>query len=1192
MKLFKSLGGGSKAAATPSGKDAGAGGLDSSLYEDIREKDLPKIHKAAWAGNGTELAALLKKGDPNQADARGRTALMLASIRGHTDCVNQLLKKGAIHAQDMNKHTPMMKAVMGGHISVIQSLLASEVAGNERDVDGATGLIHAIVGGKFDIARLLVEQKSGLNGTDKHGNNALHICVKDNMPDLAKSIISAGIDVNAKNKESLTPLMLAAGACRMDMVEILLGAGANPAEKDGSGFTAVDHAFMRNLEFGNKLSERIDGRGDDDGADDDGSDGPHYAKPAPPAARGQPPKGAAMQPTLAGKTVSGKPDFLSNLLAQEYSDEDESADSRRDGSSARDPPPRGGQKANAPAQQKQLPQKQVAPTEPSKKKLPWERFSDEEDETDRTDRTRTESERSPFPARGKGSGSGTAAPAQPKGAVESKKAAPANSAGNAGQNSSVSQPQRKKLPWEHYDDAGDDESDQTERTESESPAKQPLDRRGAEQATQARGAASGVSGAASGVASGAAGKGASTPSADLGRRPDSARSGRSAATDGIDEDSDDFDMSGDDILHSDDDAGYAPTSRAAPVARAAAADHRDSLGAPKGVEKPPATSNAAAAATGTAGGGGGVEPDRDVSRDRLDKPVSSAPPIPDRVMSADKSSDKSIPTVAKGSAVTPSAAAPASSAPRADGSLQPPSVKPKQFFEPTVDRGEISDSFDSGDESDGPVALTPEVSVGLEAIAKAKQSLANQAQQFKPPSTPQAAGSTSAGSGSATKTAAAPTPSVVKAAADDKRGLGLNYGGHSDEEFGSEGLNDSNDSFNMPDDGDDDALSSLSRSRQQQKRAPSTVTEPVARTTNAPAPQTATSAAKTAAAPTTPAAKTAAAPTTSAAATKSLAPPARGGKSAPERDEESPSLWDSSDDGDDPPPVYGAAAKTSFGASAQKPAQAHPGGAGPRYSDILAANDELLGRTGASLSSEDLPSKAKAGASSDANVKRSSAPASQSQTRKEDRDKSQGEVSFGSDDDFDDDDGSDNAYLASVPSAKGGEPPKSASSKPVAAANPPERPQRIESLQPVGGEANTKLLPRESTGKNGGAVTDPLALRRGQSVEGRAVNVHAPLSTPAHATPLSPALGLAGSDTDLSRAKSPRLAPLALAGMSPCDAHSPDPFSRSSPLPIQSPPGLASALVRASPVARDLPPLAKSPSPVLASALPMYSALI
>lgn len=48
-------------------------------YKDVKEKDLPKLHKAAWQGDMVKLKQLLKKTDVNSMDRHHRYSIKVNS---------------------------------------------------------------------------------------------------------------------------------------------------------------------------------------------------------------------------------------------------------------------------------------------------------------------------------------------------------------------------------------------------------------------------------------------------------------------------------------------------------------------------------------------------------------------------------------------------------------------------------------------------------------------------------------------------------------------------------------------------------------------------------------------------------------------------------------------------------------------------------------------------------------------------------------------------------------------------------------------------------------------------------------------------------------------------------------------------------------------------------------------------------
>ena len=103
--------------------------LDRGLLEASRE------------GRAEDVTALLEKGaNPNFTDAKGYTALMLASWGGETKIVTALLKKGANPniANDYN-NTALIIAAMRGHKELVAKLIAARANVN-ADASGKTDL--------------------------------------------------------------------------------------------------------------------------------------------------------------------------------------------------------------------------------------------------------------------------------------------------------------------------------------------------------------------------------------------------------------------------------------------------------------------------------------------------------------------------------------------------------------------------------------------------------------------------------------------------------------------------------------------------------------------------------------------------------------------------------------------------------------------------------------------------------------------------------------------------------------------------------------------------------------------------------------------------------------------------------------------------------------------------------------------
>ncbi|XP_056001146.1 ankyrin repeat domain-containing protein 26-like isoform X4 [Ostrea edulis] len=185
----------------------GASGGAETGYE-VREKDLPKLHKAAWTGDLSKVVQLVKK-DTSALDKENRTALHLACARGHADIVKVLLEWHAkSNVGDGESKTPLLKAVECGH---------------------------------DDCVKLLIEHNAQLDTVDRKGNSAVHLAVLYNHPRIVKILTERGATVNLRNKteEGLAPLHMSIQLKREEITKILLIAKANPDIQDLLGRTPL-----------------------------------------------------------------------------------------------------------------------------------------------------------------------------------------------------------------------------------------------------------------------------------------------------------------------------------------------------------------------------------------------------------------------------------------------------------------------------------------------------------------------------------------------------------------------------------------------------------------------------------------------------------------------------------------------------------------------------------------------------------------------------------------------------------------------------------------------------------------------------------------------------------------------------------------------------------------------------------------
>ena len=132
--------------------------LVKALYEgSVQEKLVESVKR----GKKSEVLDLLDAGaDINSMTGDGRTMLMLASIYGHLDIVEELLSRRAnVNAQDSYGRTALMESISGGYEKIAVALLQKESNVNLQDKDGKTAYDFAKI--KNDVNLINLIEKNG-----------------------------------------------------------------------------------------------------------------------------------------------------------------------------------------------------------------------------------------------------------------------------------------------------------------------------------------------------------------------------------------------------------------------------------------------------------------------------------------------------------------------------------------------------------------------------------------------------------------------------------------------------------------------------------------------------------------------------------------------------------------------------------------------------------------------------------------------------------------------------------------------------------------------------------------------------------------------------------------------------------------------------------------------------------------------
>jgi ankyrin repeat protein len=201
------------------------------------------LHAACRAGDMERVKQLLD-GDGgvhvDKRDWQGMTALMWASIYGHTEVVRLLLDKGALlDEKDEDGRTALMRASDNSHTEVMRLLLDKGALLDEKDNGGRTALMWASDNGHTEVMRLLLDKGALLDEKDKRGRTALMRASDDSHTEVMRLLLDKGALLDEKDNGGRTALMEANDNGHTEVVRLLLDGGALFDAVDARGDAAL-----------------------------------------------------------------------------------------------------------------------------------------------------------------------------------------------------------------------------------------------------------------------------------------------------------------------------------------------------------------------------------------------------------------------------------------------------------------------------------------------------------------------------------------------------------------------------------------------------------------------------------------------------------------------------------------------------------------------------------------------------------------------------------------------------------------------------------------------------------------------------------------------------------------------------------------------------------------------------------------
>jgi ankyrin repeat protein len=194
----------------------------SSTETDPKERSTADLNEdfliAAMLGDPPAVQSFIAKGvDIECKDAKGWTALILASEQRRLEVVRWLLAKGADrNAKASDGETALMKASSKRSADIVRALLGTLTDAAKR---GDAAAVQALVASGANV------NESVIHADDTPGETALIIAIGQGHRDVAAVLMAMGADINKKGFYRNTALKVASGIGDVDLVQALLAKG-------------------------------------------------------------------------------------------------------------------------------------------------------------------------------------------------------------------------------------------------------------------------------------------------------------------------------------------------------------------------------------------------------------------------------------------------------------------------------------------------------------------------------------------------------------------------------------------------------------------------------------------------------------------------------------------------------------------------------------------------------------------------------------------------------------------------------------------------------------------------------------------------------------------------------------------------------------------------------------------------------
>jgi ankyrin repeat protein len=186
---------------------------------------LRELLRAAELGDAKGVDQMISKGlDPNTADAKGNTLLMIATREGHRDVVSTLVRRKA-NANRRNQYgdTALMLATLRGDREIARMLI--EFGGAEVKHSGWAPIHYAAFYDKPEMIRYLIAKGADKDALAPNGYTPLMLSARSGHTDAARALLQEDVDINVRSPDGQTALKIARQKKHGEVAELIARAG-------------------------------------------------------------------------------------------------------------------------------------------------------------------------------------------------------------------------------------------------------------------------------------------------------------------------------------------------------------------------------------------------------------------------------------------------------------------------------------------------------------------------------------------------------------------------------------------------------------------------------------------------------------------------------------------------------------------------------------------------------------------------------------------------------------------------------------------------------------------------------------------------------------------------------------------------------------------------------------------------------